>query len=260
MEEVGDDHDVVRRSALVPAVEGDDLAFVVQVIDLGELPAEAAGEAVAVEPQPDEVAVQPNDAVELVALVPVDGDRVAEPSPFEEFLALEEHGNAGSGEDHGGGQRRTFLRVPALGVLRVDLLRHARPAVRHLVVRFAVDDPVEGVIVVAIAERVADGGERALFILGSDHRLADGVDEVGVPLRAEPGAAGADVLGEPFVVLQVLGDRDPAGEFLSDLAVDPLEQAPAVGQVLRCRGRRRCECSRCRRSGGRRRGIPRATS
>ena len=79
VEEVGDDHDVVRRAALVPTVEGEELAFVVQVIDLGELPAEAAGEAVAVEPQPDEVAVQPNDAVELVALVPIDGDRVAEP-------------------------------------------------------------------------------------------------------------------------------------------------------------------------------------
>ena len=67
---------------------------------------------------------------------------------------------------------------------------------------------------------------------GGDHRLADGVDEHGVPLRAEPGSAGADVLGEPLVVLQVLGDGDPAGEFLRDLAVDPLEQAPAFGQVL----------------------------
>ena len=165
VEKVGDDHDVVRRSALVPAVKGDDLAFVVQVIDLGELPAEAAREAVAVEPQPDEVAVQPNDAVKLVALIPVDGDRVAEPAAFEEFLALEEHGDARGGEDHGGGQRRTFPGVPALGVLRADLLRHARLAVRHLVVRFAVDDPVEGVIVVAIADGVADGGERALLVL-----------------------------------------------------------------------------------------------
>ena len=74
--------------------------------------------------------------------------------------------------------------------------------------------------------------ERALLVVGSDDRLADGVDEVGVPLRAEPGAPGPHVLGEPFVVLQVLGDRDPAGESPRDLAVDPLEQAPALGQVL----------------------------
>src|SRR5208337_4861394 len=44
VEEIGDDHNVISRSALVPTVEGDDLLFVVQVIDLGELPAEAARE------------------------------------------------------------------------------------------------------------------------------------------------------------------------------------------------------------------------
>ena len=112
--------------------------------------------AVAIEPQPDEVAVQPNDAVELVALVPVDRHGVAETISFEEFLALEEHGDARRGEDHGGSQRRALLRVPALRILGAHLLRHACFAVRHLVVRFAVDDAVEGVIVVAIAERVAD--------------------------------------------------------------------------------------------------------
>ena len=232
VQKVGDDYNIVRRSALVPTVEGDDFAFVVQVIDLGELPAETAREAVAVEPQPDEVAVEPDDAAELVALLPVERDRVAEPPSFEEFLALEEHRDAGSRKDHRGGQCRTFLRVPALGILRVDLLRHARPAARHLVMRFAVDDPVEGVVVVSIAEGVTDGGERALLILGSNHRLADGVDEVGIPLRAEPGAAGPDVFSEPFVVLQVLGDGDPAGVFLSDQGIDRLKQAPAIGEVL----------------------------
>lgn len=57
------------------------------------------------------------------------------------------------------------------------------------------------------------------------------MDEVGIPLHAEPGAASPNVLGDPRVVLQVLGDGDPAGKFLRDLAVDPLEQAPALGQV-----------------------------
>ncbi len=106
-------------------------------------------------------------------------------------------------------------------------------AVRHLVVRFAVDNPVEGVVVVAVADGVTDGGERALFVLGSDHRLADRMDELGVPLRAKSGAAGANVLGEPLVVLKILGDRDPAFEFPRDLAIDVLEQAPALRQVLR---------------------------
>ena len=74
-EKVGDDHNVVGRAALVPTVEGDDLAFVMQVIDLDELPAEAAREAVAVEPQPDEIAVQPDDSAELLNAV-IGHDRV----------------------------------------------------------------------------------------------------------------------------------------------------------------------------------------
>jgi len=93
-------------------------------------------------------------------------------------------------------------------------------------------DPGEGVVVVAIAERIADGEQRALRILRGDHRLADGMNEVGIPLRTEPGAAGPNVLSEPRVVLQVFGDRDPATEVLRDLAVEPREQAPAFGQVL----------------------------
>ena len=57
MQKVGNDHDVVRRPTLVPTVESDNIAFFIHVVDLGELPAEAAREAVAVEPQPDEIAV-----------------------------------------------------------------------------------------------------------------------------------------------------------------------------------------------------------
>jgi hypothetical protein len=90
-------------------------------------------------------------------------------------------------------------------------------------VRFAVDDPFEGIVVVAMAECIADGDHRAMLILVGDHRLADGVDKAGVPLRAEPGSACPNVLRKPLVVLQVLGDRDPPGVFLGDLAVDPLE-------------------------------------
>jgi hypothetical protein len=90
-------------------------------------------------------------------------------------------------------------------------------------VRFAVDDPFEGVVVVAMAECVADGDHGAMLILVGDHRLADGVDEVAIPLRAKPGPTFSHVLGEPLVVLHILGDRDPPGILLSDLAVYPLE-------------------------------------
>ena len=57
-EKVGDNHYIVRRSTFVPALKGNDFAFVVHVIDLGELPAEASRETTVVEPEPDEVAVQ----------------------------------------------------------------------------------------------------------------------------------------------------------------------------------------------------------
>lgn len=57
VQEVGNDHDVVRRAALVPTVVGEELAFVAQVINPGELPAEAAAAAVAIEPKTDEIAV-----------------------------------------------------------------------------------------------------------------------------------------------------------------------------------------------------------
>ena len=46
VEKVGDDQDVVRWSPFVPTVESDDLTFILQVIDLDELPIEAAREAV----------------------------------------------------------------------------------------------------------------------------------------------------------------------------------------------------------------------
>ena len=56
-----------------------------------------------------------------------------------------------------------FWEYQPLGSVGVHLLRHARLAVCHLVVRFAVDDPFEGVVVVAMAERIADGDHRALL-------------------------------------------------------------------------------------------------
>ena len=53
----GDDDDVIRGAAAVPAVERDDLAVVVHVMHLRRLPAQAAGDAVQVESEPDQVAV-----------------------------------------------------------------------------------------------------------------------------------------------------------------------------------------------------------
>ena len=229
VQEVCDDYHVVRRSPLVPAMESENLAWLVQMINLGVLATEAACAAVEVPPQTDEVVVEPHDAMKLFPFLPVVGDGVGEPSTFEEFLPLEQHGDAWGRKDQRGGQRRSFSCIPAFGVVRADFLRHACPAVSHFVVRFRVDDPVEGVVIVAKADGVADGGQRSLLVVWRDHGLANGVDEHGVPLRLEPGTAGAHVLSEPLVVLKILGDRDSARVSPRDLAVDPLEQAPPIG-------------------------------
>jgi hypothetical protein len=53
----------------------------------------------------------------------------------------------------------------------------------------------------------------------------------GAPLRPEARAAAADRTGQPRIVLHVLGDGDLPRLAVADLAIDPLQQAPAVGQV-----------------------------
>jgi hypothetical protein len=57
-------------------------------------PTQAGRHAVAVEAQPDQVAIEPHDAAELAGLVPVERHGVLEPLALEELLALEEHRDA----------------------------------------------------------------------------------------------------------------------------------------------------------------------
>ena len=156
------------------------------------------------------------------------------------------------------GQRRTFLRVPTLGVLRIDLLRHAGLAVRHLVVRLAVDDPIEGVVVVAItrARRGSPSSERCSSC-GVITASRIGWTKLESHCEPKPSAAGSDVLGEPVVVLQVLGDRDPSGELAAATRLliawsrrQPSGRSALPGAVPLC------EHTPCRRSGVRRRDIP----
>ena len=52
-----------------------------------------------------------------------------------------------------------------------------------------------------------------------------------VPLGRETRSALVDRLRDPVVVLQVLGDRDSSRIPLPHFAIDPLDEAPAVGQV-----------------------------
>ena len=56
--------------------------------------------------------------------------------------------------------------------------------------------------------------------------------EVGVPLGMKACTAGAGLVGHGAEVAQVFADQDGVGKALSQLAVDPLQQAPAVWQIV----------------------------
>ena len=68
-------------------------------------------------------------------------------------------------------------------------------------------------------------------VVGRDDRAAQRMHEARAPLRAESGAARALRFGHPLVVLHVLGDGELPGLARLHLAIDPLQQAPALGQV-----------------------------
>ena len=58
MEEVGDHHHVIAWPTLIPAVKGDHLAGIVQMVDLNGLHAKTTGTAVTVAAQANQVVVQ----------------------------------------------------------------------------------------------------------------------------------------------------------------------------------------------------------
>jgi len=131
-------------------VIGHDLVSVVGVEHLHVVTCQAGGVAIAVEAQPDQVAVELADARKVVLLGPVEWVLVVEPLVLQELLPLEDHRDAGCGEHQGRAQRRLALGKPVACIARGDLLRDARPAVRHLVVRFGVDHAVERIQVVTM--------------------------------------------------------------------------------------------------------------
>src|SRR5688572_15182074 len=82
-----------------------------------------------------------------------------------------------------------------------------------------------------MVQRVAHGEHVPLGVVAGDDGLPYGMHEAGVPLRAKPRAAAAGVPGDPLVVLQILGDDELPRLPAANLAVDALEQSPAVRQI-----------------------------
>ena len=120
---------------------------------------------------------------------------------------------------------------PTVGIVRIDFRSDAGFPVRHLVVRLAVDDALERVPVVAALDRPANAVQRPLLVAGRDDGRPHGMHKASGPLSRETPSALINRLRDPVVVLQVLGDRDASRIPLPHFAIDPLDEAPAVGQV-----------------------------
>src|SRR5262249_3115399 len=80
-------------------------------------------------------------------------------------------------------------------------------------------------------ERVADGIEISVRIVLRDDCIPDRMHKSGVPLRAEASSSFPSTFRNPLVILQILGDCDLPWLRRTDFIVDPLEEAPAIGQV-----------------------------
>src|SRR5689334_13466306 len=97
--------------------------------------------------------------------------------------------------------------------------------------RFGVDHALKAVAVESLADHRRQGIDVPGIVARRDEIVAQRMEESRAPLRAEASAAIADRARQPRIVLHVLGDGDLPRLAAADLAVDPLQERPAVGQV-----------------------------
>src|SRR6185436_16391971 len=89
--------------------------------------------------------------------------------------------------------------------------------------------------VVTMIQRIAHTVHVPVRVIGRNDGLADGMDKAGVPLRAKPSTPLTRVFRDPFVVLQILSDDDLPRLLGANLVINPLQEAPTVGQLLALR-------------------------
>ncbi len=92
--------------------------------------------------------------------------------------------------------------------------------VRNLIVRFGIDDPPEGITIVAMSDRRHDGVEVAVFVGRRRQHSAHRIDEDGIPLRVK--ARARLMRGQRVMLFEVFGDGDLPGMDRADLAIDPV--------------------------------------
>src|SRR5205823_6426179 len=111
-----------------PSMISNHFVRVVDVMYVDVLPTKAASVIEPVSAQPDQIAIERVDAGVGIQLRPIERRGIAEVPVFKKFLALENHRNAGSGEDKRRAECGALSRKPASGVAGPNFLRHARVA------------------------------------------------------------------------------------------------------------------------------------
>src|ERR1700730_16336141 len=96
---------------------------------------------------------------------------------------------------------------------------------------FRVNHPLLRVAIVAMIERVADDVEIPIRIALCDDCIPDGMHKSSVPLGGESCSSLISAFRYPLVILQILRDRDLPRLRGTNFIVDPLQEAPTIGQV-----------------------------
>ena len=149
-----DDH-FVTIAALMPAVKSNHLLGVVDMIDVRVLSSMAACIVTPIAPQVNEIAIELNDAGKGVGMGPVERLARIEIAPGKEFLPHEKHGNARCGQNYRRSKGRTLFCIPAFRFSRPDHFGDALCSIRIGVMGFGKDHPLEGIIVIVLADDVA---------------------------------------------------------------------------------------------------------
>jgi hypothetical protein len=66
---------------------------------------------------------------------------------------------------------------------------------------FAVDHPLECIIIIAIKNRITYAAQGTVLVLGHDHSITNGANKVRVPLGSETGSTRANILRDPVIAL-----------------------------------------------------------
>jgi hypothetical protein len=86
----------------------------------------------------------------------------------------------------------------------------ARPLATR-VVRLGINDPFEGILIIAMLNSFTDCPQIAGSIITGNNGLANMVNKIGIPLRIEAGAARSYIFSDPGLFMHPFGDADFTG-------------------------------------------------